>query len=169
MAIFSCRGACSFHLGDLFVSHNIALVTTVRRAVIDVGTNSVKLLVGELGVDGVHPLFEKSEQTRLGRGFYDSHMLLSEPIAQTAKAVAKFASLARDRQASSIRVVATSAARDAANRMDLIRAIEETSQLKVEIIFGDDETQMVFSGVTSDPKLPAHQMFILDVGGGSTE
>src|SRR5260221_90850 len=96
-------------------------------------------------------------------------MLLSEPIAQTAKAVAKFASLARDQQASSIRVVATSAARDAVNRADLLRAIEDTSQLKVEIISGDDEAQMVFRGVTSDPKLLANKLLILDVGGGSTE
>jgi exopolyphosphatase/guanosine-5'-triphosphate,3'-diphosphate pyrophosphatase len=144
-------------------------VTTVRHAVIDVGTNSVKLLVGEVGSGGVQPLLEQSEQTRLGRGFYETHLLLSEAIAHTAEAVAKFAKLAREHRAASIRVIATSAARDAVNRATLLQAIEKASDLKVEIISGEDEAQLVFRGVATAPELQGHKLLILDVGGGSTE
>ena len=142
-------------------------VTT--RAVIDVGTNSVKLLVAEVGIEGVRPLLEQSEQTRLGRGFYESHRLQPEAIAQTASAVARFAAAAQAEGASAPRVIATSAARDAINRAELIGAIEKAARLKVEVISGDDEAELVFRGVISDPKLQGRTLLILDVGGGSTE
>src|SRR5207253_1721266 len=116
----------------------------VRRAVIDVGTNSVKLLVAEVAGHEVRPLVEESKQTRLGRGFYETHRLQAEAIATTAKAAATFADLAREQQAATIRVIATSAARDAVNPRELTSAIEEASGLKVEIISGEQEADWVF-------------------------
>ena len=140
-----------------------------RRAVIDVGTNSVKLLVAEVAGRDVQPLLEDSRQTRLGAGFYETRRLQAEPIATTAQAVAAFAENARAWQAASIRVIATSAARDAVNACDLTQAIESTTGLKVEIISGDQEAEWVFNGVTSDPDLAHTPLLLLDVGGGSTE
>ena len=102
----------------------------VRRAVIDVGTNSIKLLVADVSGRAVQPLHEESRQTRLGQKFYETHQLQAHAIAQTAVAVADFARTARDRQSSSIRVIATSAARDAVNADELLQAIFTTrSQL----------------------------------------
>src|SRR5438552_3258900 len=95
-----------------------------RRAVIDIGTNSVKLLVAEVAGREVNPLCEESKQTRLGRGFYETRRLQAEPIASTARAVAKFAQTAREWKGNSLRVIATSAARDAVNPQDLLSAIE---------------------------------------------
>ena len=140
-----------------------------RRAVIDVGTNSVKLLVAEVEGHDVRPICEESKQTRLGRGFYETHRLQPEPIAKTAKAVTTFAQMARDLQAASIRVIATSAARDAVNPEELIAAIESASALKVEIISGEKEAEWAFQGVTTDPELARQPLLLLDVGGGSTE
>ena len=60
----------------------------MRRAIIDVGTNSVKLLIADVNGCLVQPVLEQSEQTRLGQGFYDTHRLQSEAIASTARAVA---------------------------------------------------------------------------------
>jgi len=134
-----------------------------------VGTNSVKLLVAEVGAGGLHPLAEKSEQTRLGRGFYETHLLLPEAIVLTARAVSEFARTARDLGASSTRVIATSAARDAINRASLIEAIQKGCGLTVEIISGEAEAEMVFRGVATDPTLRGRRLLILDVGGGSTE
>ena len=142
---------------------------SIRRAVIDVGTNSVKLLVAEVSERTVLPVLEKSEQTRLGSGFYESRRLQPDAIAKTAQAVAQFQSEALQWQAASIRVIATSAARDALNPSDLLRAVEQASGLRVEIISGDQEAEWVFAGVTSDPSLATQSLIILDVGGGSTE
>jgi exopolyphosphatase/guanosine-5'-triphosphate,3'-diphosphate pyrophosphatase len=140
-----------------------------RRAVIDVGTNSVKLLVADVASRDVRPVWEGSTQTRLGQGFYDSHQLQSEPVAQTAQAVAAFAGTAGKHGAKTIRVIATSAARDAKNSNDLVRAIETASGLKVEIISGELEAQLAFQGVTTDSELARQPLLLLDVGGGSTE
>jgi len=142
---------------------------TVRRAVIDVGTNSVKLLIAEVAGAQVQPVLEDSRQTRLGRGFYDTHRLQPAAIAQTAEAVAEFARQAREKNSVVIRVIATSAARDAVNPTDLISAIEQSSGLKTEIISGAREAEWAFCGVTSDPGLMETPLLLLDVGGGSTE
>lgn len=140
-----------------------------RRAVIDVGTNSIKLLIGEVSEGVVRPIDERSDQTRLGAGFYEKHELQPVPMARTASAVARFAAMARDAEAESIRIIATSAARDARNSEELIEAIRRASGLRVEIISGEREAEWVFCGVTSDPALHGSQLLILDVGGGSTE
>src|SRR5262245_6527000 len=141
----------------------------VRRAVIDVGTNSIKLLVADVAGREVRPVVEESRQTRLGRGFYETHQLQPEAIAQTARAVGRFAELAREHHAASTRVIATSAARDAINSKDLTSALEEASALKVEIISGEREADWAFQGATSDPELAREPLLLLDVGGGSTE
>ncbi len=144
-------------------------MSPVRRAVIDVGTNSVKLLVADVQRHSVIPIHEDSEQTRLGRGFYEAHCLQADAIADTANAVAQFATLAREKNAESLRLIATSAARDAQNQQELIAAIRRASGLTIEIISGQQEAEWVYQGVRSDPVLAGKRLLILDVGGGSTE
>jgi exopolyphosphatase/guanosine-5'-triphosphate,3'-diphosphate pyrophosphatase len=142
---------------------------TVRRAVIDVGTNSIKLLVADVRGRDVLPVHEESHQTRLGKGFYETRRLQPEPIARTAEAVWEFAEIAREKNAASIRVIATSAARDAVNPADLTISIERACGLKTEIITGAREAEWVFQGVTTDAELADAPLLLLDVGGGSTE
>jgi exopolyphosphatase/guanosine-5'-triphosphate,3'-diphosphate pyrophosphatase len=125
--------------------------TLVRRAVIDVGTNSVKVLVADVNGRTVTPVFQP------------------RAIAHTAEAVAAFARAARGLDAVSVRVIATSAARDAINASELTSAIEQASGVKVEIISGEQEADWVFRGVTTDPELADQALLLLDVGGGSTE
>ena len=142
---------------------------SVRRAVIDVGTNSIKLLVADVRGRDVQPVHEESRQTRLGKGFYETHRLQPETIAHTAEAVWEFAEIAREKNCASIRVIATSAARDAVNPADLTTSIERASGLKTEIISGAQEAEWVFQGVASDSELAKQPLLLLDVGGGSTE
>jgi exopolyphosphatase/guanosine-5'-triphosphate,3'-diphosphate pyrophosphatase len=142
---------------------------TVRRAVIDVGTNSIKLLVADVRGRDVHPVHEESKQTRLGKGFYESNRLQPEAIARTAEAVWEFAEIAREKNAAFIRVIATSAARDAVNPTDLTTSIERASGLKTEIISGAHEAEWVFQGVATDTGLAKQPLLLLDGGGGSTE
>ncbi len=141
----------------------------VRRAVIDVGTNSVKVLVADVRGNQIEPVHEDSKQTRLGRGFYDAHRLQADAIAATAAAVAAFADTARQSGANSIRVIATSAAREAVNRGELTDAISHASGLKVEVISGEQEADLGFQGVRTDPQLEKVPLLLMDVGGGSTE
>jgi exopolyphosphatase/guanosine-5'-triphosphate,3'-diphosphate pyrophosphatase len=143
--------------------------TPNRHAVIDVGTNSVKLLVGDVAGRMVTPLLEESRQTRLGAGFYSTRRLQSPAIALTTEAVAEFSKIASETGAAPARVIATSAARDALNADELTQAIQRACGLKVEVISGDKEADWVFRGVTTDARLAPSPLLILDVGGGSTE
>jgi exopolyphosphatase/guanosine-5'-triphosphate,3'-diphosphate pyrophosphatase len=141
----------------------------IRRAVIDVGTNSIKLLVADVAGSNVLPILEESRQTRLGRGFYQTHRLQPAAIASSVDAVREFAGAARRLGAASIRVIATSAARDAGNATELTGAIQDAAGVNVEIISGEREADWAFQGVTSDPDLAKRPLLLLDVGGGSTE
>ena len=141
----------------------------IRRSVIDVGTNSVKLLVADVAGHDVRPVREESRQTRLGQGFYDTQHLRAEAIAATAEAAAGFVGTARECGATSIRIIATSAAREAVNAGELTVAIARATGVEVEVISGDQEADWGFQGVTSDPRLAQTPLLLLDVGGGSTE
>jgi exopolyphosphatase / guanosine-5'-triphosphate,3'-diphosphate pyrophosphatase len=140
-----------------------------RRAVIDVGTNSVKLLVGDVEGHAVTPVSESSKQTRLGAGLYATRQLQGPAIALTAQAVAEFSKTASALGATRARVFATSAARDAINVNELTEAIHQGCGLEMEILSGDKEADWVFRGVTTSAKLAQSPLLILDVGGGSTE
>ncbi len=144
-------------------------MSSQRRAVIDVGTNSVKLLVAQVSGCRVDPLLEQSEQTRLGSGFYEANRLQPAAIARTARAVAEFARLAAEWSAVSTRVIATSAARDALNQDELLAAIRAASGLAVEVISGEQEANWAFRGVGSTPLFAGQPLLIVDVGGGSTQ
>lgn len=144
-------------------------MSAVRRSVIDVGTNSVKLLVADVSGRDIRPICEESKQTRLGQGFYQTHRLLPEAIANTAHSVATFVEQSREMGSFHIRVIATSAARDAVNADELSAAIRNASGISLEIISGELEADWAFQGVTTDPALADVPFLLLDVGGGSTE
>ncbi|MGA2554774.1 MAG: Ppx/GppA family phosphatase [Verrucomicrobiota bacterium] len=140
-----------------------------RRAVIDVGTNSVKLLVADVDGSEVRPVTEESNQTRLGAGFYGTRRLGEAAIAKTAAAAARYAAKAADLGAAKVRIIGTSAARDARNAAQLLAAVRQEAGLPMKILTGEEEAEWVFRGVASDPKLARSAMLVLDAGGGSTE
>ena len=142
--------------------------TQNRRAIIDVGSNSVKLLIADVTDDVVTPIFHKGKQTRLGRGVFETGRLAPEAIVDTVRAAADFGAKAYEAGATSVRVLATSAAREAANASELAEAIEGFG-LELEIIDGQTEAALVLRGVRSLPDLAEGPLAIIDVGGGSTE
>ena len=142
--------------------------TQNRQAIIDVGSNSVKLLIADV-VDGVvTPLIHEGEQTRLGQGVFETGRLSPEAIDATARVVTGFATKAEDMGAADVRVLATSAAREASNGDELVAAIS-VGGLELEIIDGQMEAELVLRGVRSLPDLAEDPLAIIDVGGGSTE
>jgi exopolyphosphatase/guanosine-5'-triphosphate,3'-diphosphate pyrophosphatase len=140
-----------------------------RRAVIDIGTNSVKLLIADVQDDRVEPLMERGIQTRLGSGFYETRLLTRKAIEETATAVACFAKEAQQREVEESRVIATSAAREALNAAELIKAVYEASGFVLDVISGEQEAQWAFEGVTVGGTFKDRPVLILDVGGGSSE
>ncbi len=137
----------------------------MRRGVIDIGTNSVKLLIADLHGGNISPHLETSRQTRLGRGLYADGKLQAEPIEATVAAVNELLALARRNDCGDIRIIATSAVREAANSGELLESLGQA----VQILSGDDEARLAFAGAVSYPRLVKQPVVVLDTGGGSTE
>jgi len=138
-------------------------------AAIDIGTNTVKLLVAARAGQTLAPLLEDSQTTRLGEGVDKTSRLLPEAIERTAICVAGFAARARELGASSIRTVATSSARDGANRDEFLRRVRELAGIEVEVISGEREAELIFAGACSNDTLRDTPLLVMDVGGGSAE
>ena len=143
-----------------------------RLAAVDVGTNSVLLLVAERGADGVvRPVREEADITRLGRGVDRSGVLSSEGMQATLDALARFAALARQDGAQALVVTATSAARDARNGSEFLDRARARTGATVEILSGDEEARLSYLAVAQDFAAEAGEagLLAIDVGGGSTE
>ncbi|HWG98589.1 MAG TPA: Ppx/GppA phosphatase family protein [Pilimelia sp.] len=143
----------------------------MRVAAIDCGTNSVRLLVADLPPDGgptLTTLTRRMEIVRLGQGVDRTGRLAPEAIERTRAALAGYAAeisaLAPDR----VRMVATSATRDAANAEDFRRMVVATLGVAPEVVTGEEEARLSFAGAVRGLSAPAPYL-VVDIGGGSTE
>jgi exopolyphosphatase/guanosine-5'-triphosphate,3'-diphosphate pyrophosphatase len=140
-----------------------------RLATVDLGTNTVRLLVVETDGGGWRPLHQTQRVTRLGEGQAEAGRLLPEPMRRTAAAVAEFARDARGLGATRVRIVATSAVREAGNRAEFVARLEAESGESVEVVSGEDEARLTLQGVTSGLPALGDSFVLFDIGGGSTE
>jgi exopolyphosphatase / guanosine-5'-triphosphate,3'-diphosphate pyrophosphatase len=141
---------------------------TERYAAIDVGTNTVLLLVAERRGATLAPVLERAEITRLGRGVDAAGRLDPAALRDTVRVIAEYAAAARGLGARVLACVATSAARDAANGAEFFAAVREQAGLSAEIISGDEEARLVYASAVRDFGAGG-PLAVLDVGGGSTE
>ena len=141
----------------------------MRRAVIDIGTNTVKLLVADVRDHQIFPVISKDTTTRLGEGVDETRHLTLVAIARTVQAVTNYAADAHEHGAIDILALTTSAARDADNRQDFLDAVRANTGLEVGIITGQREAELIFRGVSSDPTFATDQLLVMDIGGGSAE
>jgi exopolyphosphatase/guanosine-5'-triphosphate,3'-diphosphate pyrophosphatase len=141
-----------------------------RYGVIDVGTNSVKLHVGELGADGDwRPIDDRSEVTRLGEGLEETGALAAEPMARTVDAIASFVDEARKNGVQSIVAVATAGPRVASNRAEFVDEVRARCGFGLEVIGGEDEARLAFLAVKSGMNLEGGTLVVFDTGGGSSQ
>ena len=141
----------------------------MRRAVIDIGTNTVKLLVAEVHDGQVTPLAAKDATTRLGEGEHKTQRLSPAAISRTVEAIGQFAAEARALGTADVTAITTSAARDAANCDEFLRTVRSKCGLDVQVISCEREAELIFRGVSSDPGWSSQPILVLDVGGGSAE
>lgn len=134
-------------------------------AVIDVGTNSVKVLVA----DGGRDLLRALETTRLGEGLAGSGVLSPAAMERTAAAVSGFAARARELGAGTVTVVGTAACRRAQNTAELATRIEQECGLGLTVLTGEQEASLSFTGALRRLPRIASNTLVVDIGGGSTE
>jgi exopolyphosphatase/guanosine-5'-triphosphate,3'-diphosphate pyrophosphatase len=141
----------------------------MRLAVIDLGTNTVRLLVAELCPGGGwSALHAEQRVTRLGEGLRTTGVLGDAAMARTAVAVADYVARARADGASRVRVVGTSAVRDARNGRAFAERLARETGTRVDVISGDEEARLTLRGLGRGLTLGGTTV-AFDIGGGSTE
>jgi exopolyphosphatase / guanosine-5'-triphosphate,3'-diphosphate pyrophosphatase len=151
----------------------------MRVAAVDCGTNSVRLLVADVGDDLIDDIERRMEIVRLGQGVDRTGRLAPDALERTFKAMRTYRELIERHGAVATRVVATSATRDAANREEFAAGVREIFGVEPEVVSGAEEAELSFVGATKGlvrlspetevPQGPLPPYLVVDIGGGSTE
>ncbi len=140
----------------------------LRVAVIDMGTNSTRLLVADVADGRVRELERRSTVTRLGRGVDTSARLSAEAIEEVCTAVSAYIEVYEETGVDKVVAIATSAVRDAENSAVFIAELRERFALDTAILDGDHEARLTYTGACAE-RPPAEKTLVVDIGGGSTE
>jgi exopolyphosphatase / guanosine-5'-triphosphate,3'-diphosphate pyrophosphatase len=138
-----------------------------RVAVIDIGSNSTRLLVADVD-GGVTEIQRRNRVTRLGRGVDLSGQLSDEAIEAACEAVADYVSICREEGAERVAAIATSAVRDASNGEAFVAELRERFAFSARVLDGEEEARLTYRGATLE-RPPAEPTLVIDIGGGSTE
>jgi len=142
----------------------------MRLATIDLGTNTVRLLVAEVSSNGRwHAVVQDQRVTRLGEGLAASGRLGDTPMRRTAATVTEYARRAIDTGARALRIVATSAVREAANGREFAVVVERATGQAVEVVSGEEEARLTIRGIVAGLGTGQDTLLAFDIGGGSTE
>ena len=140
----------------------------MKLAAIDIGSNTIRLLVANVDGGEIVPLRHERRVTRLASGLHINGAIFNEPLEATVNAVREFTVLARQEGVQRIVMAGTSALREASNALDAVRAIEDAAGLHLDIISGQMEAEIMSLGVLGGLG-PVGRAIIFDIGGGSTE
>ncbi len=137
---------------------------------IDIGSNTTRLLVAEPQEGQLRKVMEQRAYTRIGKGARKEGKITAEKIAEVGEVVATQVKLAEELGAEVIKTVATAAIREAKNRDKVVKAIEETGGVEVEVLDEEEEGRLAFIGATKSLGHPVEgSVAVVDVGGGSSE
>ena len=139
-------------------------------AAIDVGTNTLRLLVAEaVAPDEFTILYEEQEITRLGEGLLPTRLLQDAPRRRSLTVLKRFADVARSFKAGEVASVATSAVREAGNGEEFLAETARETGLALRVIDGREEARLTMLGVRHGLRLGSRRLLAIDIGGGSTE
>lgn len=141
-----------------------------RLAAIDVGSNAIRLVIGELGPGGeIHVLKKYREAVRLGKDTFSQGLISKKCIERTIETFVKFKAFLKEQNVKHVRAVATSAMREASNRKALVDAVMKQTGIEIEVIDGLEEGRLIFSAVSNRVDLEGSRSILIDIGGGSVE
>ena len=140
-----------------------------RVASIDIGTNTILLLIAEVVQGGLRPLVEKEMIVRLGEGVHQNGVLLEGAMERGLQTLTQCLKECQEMGVQRIFAAGTSALREAKNAGDFLKRAEEKLALPIEIISGEEEAQLSFLAVATDLGGLEKTILVVDVGGGSTE
>jgi exopolyphosphatase/guanosine-5'-triphosphate,3'-diphosphate pyrophosphatase len=137
---------------------------------IDIGTNSVRLLVVRLNPNHSYTILTRQkQQVRLGEGEFEEDVIQAEAADRLVVVCKRFSDLARTFATDEFVAVATSALREATNQSEILHLLRQETQIDVRVISGQEEARLIYLGVASGVHIEDRQTFFIDIGGGSTE
>jgi exopolyphosphatase / guanosine-5'-triphosphate,3'-diphosphate pyrophosphatase len=139
-----------------------------RVAVIDIGSNSTRLLIADVSGGRVSEVERQSRVTRLGRGVDLSGQLSAEAIEAACAAIADYVEICQAAEVETIESIATSAVRDASNGSAFVAELRERFALSARVLDGEEEARLTYLGATCE-HTPVEPTLVVDIGGGSTE
>ncbi len=140
-----------------------------RVAVVDIGSNSTRLLVADVDTDGVRELDRRSIVTRLGEGVDATGALADAPRERVFAALEEFAAAIAEHGATATTAVLTSAVRDASNGPQFAAAVRDRYDIEGRTLSGDEEARLTYRGATAARDGAGERLLVIDIGGGSTE
>ena len=144
---------------------------SVKIAVIDLGTNSIRFDIYELKTDlNTSRIFRSKTMVRLGEEVFKSRKLGDKAMDRTLEEFKKFAQKIKSENVSKIIAFSTCALREASNAQEFVKRVLEETGIKVEVISGEQEAELISKGILTNEELPYDGLFsLVDIGGGSTE
>jgi exopolyphosphatase/guanosine-5'-triphosphate,3'-diphosphate pyrophosphatase len=142
------------------------------RSAIDIGTNTVLLLIAEQSEKGLKPIFEEQQIPRLGKGVDAQKYLAEDSIQRVLNALLYYKKILNEQypDAAMPIVTATSAVRDASNRDNFIHRVKNETGWSIRLLSGSEEAEWTYAGALSMLKILDNQSYVvIDIGGGSTE
>jgi exopolyphosphatase/guanosine-5'-triphosphate,3'-diphosphate pyrophosphatase len=140
-----------------------------RFAVMDLGTNTFHLLICKAGPDGPVEVYHGEEAVKLGEGGINKGYIVETAFARGLACMERFSGVIQQNNAGSVRAIATSALRNAANGGEFIEKVKAGTGIEIEIIDGDQEAAFIYKGVRASGCLAEDNSLIVDIGGGSVE
>lgn len=148
-------------------------ISNLKRDIVafmDIGTNSVRLLIVRINPNRTFAtLMQQKETVRLGEGEFAKHHLRPKAMHRAVMVCSRFAAMARSWGAREIIAVATAATREARNRRHFLHRLQEEAGIEVHVVSGKEEARLIYLGVSSGMNIGDREALFIDIGGGSTE
>src|SRR5262245_2083909 len=140
----------------------------VRVAVVDIGTNSTRLLIGDVDGDAVTEVERRTSVTNMGRGVDHTGLICTDAIDDVCTVIAEYRTRYQEMGAERVAAIATSAVRDAVNGEAFIAELRERFGLAARLLTGEQEANLTYRGATAH-RAASGSTLVFDIGGGSTE
>ncbi len=140
----------------------------MRKAVIDLGTNTFNLLIVQVNEEEIQVLHNEKEGVALGMGGINNQLISPEALDRALNALKRFKRVCENHEVSLIKAIGTSAIRDAKNATDFLRIVKVDVGIDIEIVSGQREAELIYKGIAASHDFNDHSL-IMDIGGGSTE
>ena len=141
----------------------------MRIAAMDLGTNTFRILIGELSNGRLKEIYRETNITRLGEGLNQTNVINGNAVTRSVTILKKYRKLIKQYDAQKVLAAGTSAFRNAVNAKTLVKYFNDETGINIDIISGDKEAELTVAGVIKSMELPLTRFYHLDIGGGSTE